>query len=76
MSTLQDLLDGPVEDLEKMTDEELRKVTEQYYIVTRPELAVRVPAVQKVNPIMAANLKKVADLGIDIGLFMKKKGRR
>ena len=76
MSTLQDLLDGDVETLEKMTDEELRKVTEQYYIVTRPELAVRVPAVQKVNPIMAANLKKVADLGIDIGLFMKKKGRR
>jgi len=74
--TLQDLLDGDVETLEKMTDEELRKVTEQYYIVTRPELAVRVPAVQKVNPIMAANLKKVADLGIDIGLFMKKKGRR
>jgi len=76
MSTLQDLLDGDVETLEKMTDEELRKVTEQYYIVTRPELAVRVPAVQKVNPIMAANLKKVADLGIDIGLFMKKKGKR
>jgi hypothetical protein len=73
---LQDLLDGDVESLEKMTDEELRKVTEQYYIITRPELAVRVPSIQKVNPIMAANLKKVADLGIDIGLFMKKKGKR
>lgn len=76
--TLQEILDGEnLEVLERMTDAELLVYCKPYLEVTRPELAVkdRGPSVVRVDPKLQMQVKKCADLGLDLSFLLKKKKR-
>lgn len=71
--TLNELLDGDIETLEKMTDTELLAYCQPYFNVTRPELAVRDrgPAAPRVDPVMVKKVADMAKLGIDVSYLLK-----
>lgn len=75
--TIEQILDLPAEDLEKISDEQyLKWFTEQGYLnVTRPEIAAarRGIVTEKVDPAVQLKLKQLAAAGIDLSWMQKKK---
>ncbi len=74
--TLDELVDKTADELEKMTDAELRAWFAPYEKVTRPEFAQRVAKKQSepVDYKMQAKLQQLAALGLDLtGMLPRKK---
>jgi len=76
--TIEQILDCPAEDLEKISDEQyLKWFTELGYLnVTRPELAPRKSSVAAQTPLDFATqnkLKQLSAAGIDLSWIHKKK---
>lgn len=76
--TLNELLDGDIEKLEKMTDAELLEYCKPYFTVTRPEMAVRDKGAgaHRVDPALVAKVKQMAELGIDVSYLLKPSKKR
>ena len=75
---LEDLLGYDASQLEAITDEELVKLCEPFFNVTRPELAIKpnrqpTNTVVPITPSMQAKMKVLAGLGIDVSHLATKK---
>jgi hypothetical protein len=75
---IEELLEMSADELEKMSDEELKKYFEPYFDVVRPErakvLAPIVRATQSyIPPAKRKALSKLASMDIDMDLFARKK---
>ena len=82
--TLEELCENhTVEQLRAMTDEELLKHFEQYFSVTRPEIAQRAAPKETqttmnqvyMSPQKKEALSKLAALGVDMGFLKQRKKR-
>ena len=76
--TLEELCDSSVDELLKISDDELKKHFEQFLNVTRPERQTRTPTVTKPIPKYVSPAKqKMLDLlkaeGVDFSYYKKKK---
>ncbi len=77
---IEDLLECSPEQLEKMSDDELKKHFDQYFNVTRPERARATQAKKSLSeptPYMSPGKRKaiaaLADMGMDVDFFKKRK---
>lgn len=79
--TLDELLDKPIDYVEKVTDEELIEICKQYFNVTRPSL-VRAAREQKqqpqvyISPQKLEQMNKMKEMGIDLFEIMNRKKRK
>lgn len=76
--SIESLLGMTADELEKMSDVELKAYTEQYYKVTRPELAPRPIQSTRTNSIVttkkfAASAALLKAQGIDVDYLLRKK---
>ena len=77
--TIEELLDLSADELEKMTDEELKVIFKPYETITRPELATkpeagrakRVSSLMPVNKAKQAKIDRAFELAAAMGIKLK-----
>lgn len=84
--TIHELLECSPEQLEAMTDDEIRNHFKFCEHITRPEIAklhkpasnngYSTPTVRPINAQTKAGINKLAELGIDVGYLMSPTKRR